>query len=76
MELLNQLEQRINTLLERVKTLAEENASLKQSQEQELAALVQENTTLREELEKERGRNSDALVRIEALIGRIKEHTE
>lgn len=75
MEILNQLEQRINSLLERMTVLTAENAGLKQSQEHELSALVQENGSLRSELEKERKRSAEAQARIEALIGRIKEHT-
>lgn len=75
MEILNQLEQRINGLLERITVLTAENAGLRQSQEHELSALVQENSSLRTELEKERGRAAEAQGRIEALIERIKEHT-
>jgi Protein of unknown function (DUF904). len=76
MEILNQLEQRINGLLERITVLSAENAGLKASQEHELSALVQENSSLRAELEKERNRASEAQGRIEALIERIKEHTD
>lgn len=75
MEILNQLEQRINGLLERITILTAENAGLRQSQEHELSALVQDNASLRAELEKERQRSLEAKARIEALIGRIKEHT-
>ncbi|MDR0339717.1 MAG: hypothetical protein LBH65_05510 [Desulfovibrio sp.] len=120
MELLDQLEQRVNTLLDRVGTLRAENAvlratreeslagvkeehdrvvtalkeahqeemkSLRQARDQELAALKEasqketsamgnETRTLRETLESERARNSDALSRIETLIGRIREQTD
>lgn len=75
MEILNQLEERISGLLERVTVLTAENASLRHSQEHELSAIVQENNTLRSELEEERRRNSEAHTRIEALIGRIRAHT-
>ena len=75
MEILNQLEQRINGLLERITVLSAENAGLRQSQESELSVLIQENSSLRSELEKERNCTSEAQARIEALIGRIKEHT-
>jgi hypothetical protein len=75
MELLQQLEQRIDALLDRQNALQAENAALRASQEEELSALAQENSNLREELERERTRGVEALSRIEALIERIKEHT-
>ena len=76
MELLDQLEQRVTALLARLDALSEENASLRQTQAHELAALTEINQTLREELEVERSRNKTALTRIEALVERIKEQTE
>jgi FtsZ-binding cell division protein ZapB len=75
MEILQQLEQRIGALLDRLAALTAENASLKATQERELSALAQENNSLKEELDRERGNNAEALSRIEALIERIKEHT-
>lgn len=76
MEILNQLEERINVLLDRITVLSAENAGLRQSQEHELSALVQENGSLRAELERERKKASEAQTRIEALIERIKAHTD
>lgn len=73
MELLDQLEQRISALLTRVDALALENASLKEQQAGELAALAEENHGLRRELEQEREKNNAALARIEAIVERIKE---
>ena len=76
MELLDLLEQRVNALLAKVDALSTENVVLKQKQALELSALANENTVLRDELEKERARNNTALTRIEALVERIKEQTE
>ena len=75
MELLDLLEQRVSALLVRLAALSAENDSLKQDQARELSALADENTALRDELEKERARNNTALTRIEALVERIKEQT-
>lgn len=76
MELLDLLEQRVSALLARLDELSAENDLLKQAQAHELSALADENQALRDELEKERGRNNTALTRIEALVERIKEQTD
>jgi hypothetical protein len=76
MELLDLLEQRVGALLARVEALAAENATLQQNKAEELAGLANENASLRNELEKERARNSAAFKRIEALVDSIKEQTE
>ena len=76
MELLDLLEQRVSALLARLNELSAENDLLKQAQAHELSALADENQALRDELEKERGRNNTALTRIEALVERIKEQTD
>lgn len=76
MELLDLLEQRVSALLTRLNELSAENDSLKQAQAHELSALADENKSLRDELDKERGRNKTALTRIEALVERIKEQTD
>jgi FtsZ-binding cell division protein ZapB len=76
MELLDQLERRIGALLSRVETLAVENAALKTGREQELFSLQEENRALRQELELERSKNSNALTRIEALVERLREQAD
>jgi cell division protein ZapB len=76
MDVLDLLEQRVSALLAKADALSADNALLKQKQVQELSALADENTVLRDELEKERVRNNTALRRIEALVERIKEQTE
>ena len=76
MELLDQLEQRIQALLAKSQALAAENRTLTEVQAQECSALAEENRVLKEELEKERARNKTALTRIEALVERIKEQTD
>lgn len=76
MELLDQLERRIGALLDTVEALREENASLKEAQARDLAALADESHVLRQELETERAQTATALTRIEALVERIKEQTD
>lgn len=76
MEILEQLEQRIGVLLSRIEALSSENNALRNGRAQEMDNLADENRLLREELEKERTRNSEACSRVEALVARIKEHTD
>ncbi len=76
MELLEQLEQRVGTLLERLDALARENESLKKTQADELGALAEENHNLRQQLEQEQSLNQTALTRITDLLQRIRERTE
>ena len=72
MELLDQLERQVGALLSRVEALAAENAALKTGQEQKTASLQEENHALRQELELERNKSSNALSRIEALVERLR----
>ena len=72
MELLDQLERQVGALLSRVETLAAENAALKTGREQEALSLQEENRALRQELELERSKNSNALTRIETLVERLR----
>ena len=76
MEILDKPEHRIGGLMDRIRVLSAENATLRQLQEQELATLADDNHNLQLELERERNRNAIALKRVEALIERIKEQTE
>ncbi len=76
MELLEQLEQRIFALLDRVDALAAENATLKQAQAEELSSLAEENHSLRLELEQERSINQSASARLTDILHRIRERTE
>jgi cell shape-determining protein MreC len=76
MELLDQLERRVGALLSRVETLAAENIALKTGREQELLSLQEENRVLRQKLELEQSRNSNALARIETLVERLKEQAD
>lgn len=76
MELLNKLEHHIGALLSKVEALTAENASLKKEREQERFGMLEENRVLKEELEAERSKNSAALMRIEALVERLREQVD
>jgi len=76
MELLDQLERRIGDLLSRNEALAAENALLKEGRDQEYASLKEENQALKQELELERNKNSNALTRIQTLVDRIREQAD
>jgi cell division protein ZapB len=76
MELLDQLECRVSALLSRVEALAYENTTLKTGRGQEASSLQEENRALRQELELERSKNSNALTRIEALVERLREQVD
>ena len=76
MELLDQLERQIGALLSRVEALAAENLALKTGREQETFSLQEENRVLRQELELERSKSSNALTRIEALVERLRAQAE
>jgi cell division protein ZapB len=76
MKILDQLEQRVAALLARTESLVKENASLKEAQARDLDALVEENQALKEALDRERAKNADALKRVEALVGHIREQTD
>jgi|GEM_PF-6638851 len=76
MELLDQLERQVGALLSRVEALAAENAVLKTGREQELFSLQEENRVLRQGLELEQSRNSNALARIETLVERLREQAD
>ena len=72
MELLDQLERQVGALLSRVEALTAENAALKAARGQETASLQGESRALRQKLELEQNKNSTALMRIEALVERLR----
>lgn len=75
MELIDQLEQRIDTLLETVTSLREENRRLKEEVDLGLAVLEDENRALKEQLEQERGTQDTVRRRIDALLLKLKDQT-
>ncbi|MBQ9452862.1 MAG: cell division protein ZapB [Desulfovibrio sp.] len=77
MELLEQLESRIDGLLEGLRLLRVENASIKAESAAiaaERASLEEENRKLREALENGEALRIEARKRIDALLRRIEEH--
>lgn len=75
MELIDQLEQRIESMLESIETLQEENRRLKEEVDLGLSALEDENRALKESLEEERSMRESVLQRVDALIGKLKDRT-
>ncbi|MDR1947126.1 MAG: cell division protein ZapB [Desulfovibrio sp.] len=73
MELIEQLEQRISALLDRLDRLVADNAALKDEHSQEIKALKDENESLRNELTRERSLTTEAVARIESIVARIKD---
>jgi predicted nuclease with TOPRIM domain len=73
MELIEQLEQRISALLDRLDRLVAENAALKEEHLKELQALKDDNESLRNELAGERSMTTEAVARIESIVARIKD---
>lgn len=76
MKVLEQLEQRLETLFMKLESLQKENASLKLDQNETLAALQRENASLQETLAQEQQKNALAHERVDAILKRIKEQTE
>lgn len=70
MEILNQLEEKVNFLLARFETLQEENALLK-ARVESVSIMEEENKKLKAELEDERQKNQAALVRVNAILDKI-----
>lgn len=75
MELLDQLEQRIESMLTSISTLQEENHRLKEEVDQGLSALADENRALKESLEEERKMRESVLQRVDSLIGKLKDRS-
>lgn len=76
MEVLEQLEQRLETLFMKLESLQKENAGLKLEHNETLAALQRENASLQEALAQEQRKNALAHERVDAILKRIKEQTE
>ncbi len=76
MEVLEQLEQRLDALFIKLDSLQKENASLKLEHDEALAALQRENASLQEALGQEQQKNALAHERVDAILKRIKEQTE
>jgi uncharacterized coiled-coil protein SlyX len=75
MELLDQLERRVTSLLTRLDNLSRENVELRKALEVTSAAQEAEIHRLGIALEEERQKNTTALMRVETLVDRIKERT-
>ncbi|MEW5774066.1 MAG: cell division protein ZapB [Thermodesulfobacteriota bacterium] len=73
METLARLEQRIDTLLARMRGLEDENKRLKREIDQALTEIEAENRRLREELERERSGKEAVLSRIDGLLAKLQD---
>jgi predicted nuclease with TOPRIM domain len=73
MELIEQLEQRISALLDRLDGLVAENAALREEHSREIKVLTDANESLRNELTGERSLTAEAVTRIESIVARIKD---
>lgn len=76
MELIDQLEKRIDALLADRDRLARETVDLREAQARNLATLADENRRLKETLEQERAGSSEAVRRIEVLVERLRARTD
>jgi len=75
MEILSQLETKIGAVLQKAKSLEEENRGLRQRVEQGLSELESENRRLREELDQERAGKEAVVARIDDLLKKLQEET-
>ena len=75
MELFEQLEERVTTLISKLESLTAENAALR-AQAQASLMYEEENATLKEAIAEERRKNEAALARVDAILQRIKELPE
>lgn len=76
MELLEQLERHVATLLTRLEDLSRENTALRKTVEEAAAGQEAELRRLKADLEEERQKTTTARMRVETLIERIKERTD
>ncbi|GFM37074.1 cell division protein ZapB [Desulfovibrio psychrotolerans] len=75
MELIDQLEQRIESLLAAMAVLREENRRLKEEVDLGLASLADENRALKDELEQQRSTQDAVRERIDVLLRKLKDQT-
>lgn len=73
MEILSQLESKVESLLLKVKALEEENLRLKLEAEQGRADLESDNIRLVEELERERTAKQEVAGRIDSLLSKLQD---
>lgn len=75
MELIDQLEQRIESLLAVMAELREENRRLKEEVDLGLASLADENRALKDEIEQQRATQDAVRERIDVLLRKLKDQT-
>ena len=75
MEILSQLETKIESLLRKTRTLEDENRRLREEAERSAFDLKAENARLREDLELERGSKDEVLGRIDGLLKKLSDDT-
>lgn len=75
METLVRLEERIDSLLARMRALEDENKRLKREVDQALTEMETDNRRLREELERERSGKEAVLSRIDGLLAKLQDDT-
>lgn len=75
MDILTQLEQRIDSLLETVSTLTAEKARLQEELESGLAAFAEENSQLKAQVDEERATRQAVLDRVDAMLAKVQSHT-
>ncbi|OBQ50243.1 cell division protein ZapB [Halodesulfovibrio spirochaetisodalis] len=71
MELIDRLEKKLESLLEEVESLKNENLQLKEEVEVSLSVLEEENRALKEELELERSTKDEVMGRIDGLLTKL-----
>jgi cell division protein ZapB len=76
MELIDRLEQRLESLLEEVESLKAENIQLKEEVEVSLSVLEEENRSLKDELEQERSTKDAVMGRIDGLLSKLSNSTD
>lgn len=75
MEVLEQLEERVNALLTGMDSLAAENAELKARLET-FSELEEDNRRLRQAVSEERDKNEAALTRVNSILAKLKDLPE
>lgn len=75
MEILSQLETKIESLLLRIRTLEDDNKRLREEVEHGASDLKAENARLREDLNRERNAKDEVVNRIDGLLQRLQDET-